>query len=64
MYTGGVGDEVRGQRAGRAHRHPPHQRDGDVPRLRQVDPVLPGPAPQAQPVEQRCGEHPICFFKK
>ncbi len=51
-----MGNTLRGQRAGRADSHKAHQRDRHVSRLRQVDPVLQGPASQAQPVEQRRGE--------
>ena len=52
---GGLGDPVWRDRAFRAHRYSSHQRDRHVPGLRQVDPVLPRPANQAQPVEQRRG---------
>ncbi|CAI7881916.1 unnamed protein product [Closterium sp. NIES-54] len=43
ILVGRMGDQVRAVRVRRAHRHPPHQRDGDVPHLRQVDPLAPHP---------------------
>ena len=45
---GGMGHQVWRHGAGRAHCHSPHERDGDVPVVRQVDPVSPRPAAQGK----------------
>ena len=56
FVSGRLGDQIRRLRPERARGHPPHQRDRDVPLLRQVDTELQGSAHQGQPVVQRGGE--------